>query len=500
MPLQRRREGRPSGGQSSSGAAKPTASPPGGDEVRQINRELQRLDDVIRPLEDILENPPSSETAELVDIYLSEAQKKVEELQLHADFCVEQGHFDVFQRIADCKSNFDELSVRANSWKEAASHQEARSSPLGAAPRGAAPAASPQASASPARSEDHLPDLEPLEAPQASDPSPQAAQPSPGSFQQSMRSQASAVDPTPGAAGGAYQSPGSVQQSMRSQASAADPTPGAFGGAQPSPGAAFSSMKSQASAVAPGSVRTAGRSNSWFWRSRLHSDRLGTGSTWPSPSGPSWSEWIWPAQPPTPEAAVTLPLDKSKSTPSSRKKLLNQDGRAAKWRLQDALKMSKQDPHMLSSALHDAKDNNLEQTAPELVRQAEDALQEAQMASQRSAAERELDTAVATLSADLNTKDVDTGRLSQHTQLLQRAIEDATAAGLQTSQATARRTRGRGRSKLFAKVSSYSYAPGAGTRRACTAFSFTLERFWCRGQRDRCALASLSCTFSPAAS
>ena len=31
---------------------------------------------------------------------------------------------------------------------------------------------------------------------------------------------------------------------------------------------------------------------------------------------------------------------------------------------------------MLSSALHDAKDNNLEQTAPELVRQAEDALQE----------------------------------------------------------------------------------------------------------------------------
>eukprot|EP00913_Durusdinium_trenchii_P034097 g31915.t1 len=125
--MNKRHLGHP-GGQSSSGAAKPTASPPGGDEVRQINRELQRLDDVIRPLEDILENPPSSETAELVDIYLSEAQKKVEELQLHADFCVEQGHFDVFQRIADCKSNFDELSVRANSWKEAASHQELQSS------------------------------------------------------------------------------------------------------------------------------------------------------------------------------------------------------------------------------------------------------------------------------------------------------------------------------------------------------------------------------------
>ena len=41
----------------------------------EINLELQRLSDVMRPLEDILENHPSPDTSELVDIYMSEAQK-----------------------------------------------------------------------------------------------------------------------------------------------------------------------------------------------------------------------------------------------------------------------------------------------------------------------------------------------------------------------------------------------------------------------------------------
>ena len=45
--------------------------------MAKINLELQRLSDVMRPLEDILENHPSPDTTELVDIYMSEAQKSL---------------------------------------------------------------------------------------------------------------------------------------------------------------------------------------------------------------------------------------------------------------------------------------------------------------------------------------------------------------------------------------------------------------------------------------
>eukprot|EP00434_Breviolum_minutum_P007049 symbB.v1.2.006221.t1/scaffold340.1/size245066/7 len=134
----------------------PSSPPqPGQEEVRHVTREMQRLEvDVMKPLQDILDNPPSSDTTELVDLLLSEAHAKVEELHQQADFFVELGHFDVFQKIADLKGNFDDISARASSWKEAAVHSASSpaATPAAATPAAATPAAATPPAASPSLS------------------------------------------------------------------------------------------------------------------------------------------------------------------------------------------------------------------------------------------------------------------------------------------------------------------------------------------------------------
>lgn len=150
-------------------------------------------------------------------------------------------------------------------------------------------------------------------------------------------------------------------------------------------------------------------------------------STWPSP----FNAWPWATAPSEPEPVMTMVS--VKSTPASRKKKMRQD--AAKTQLQDALRNSVNDPHALSVALHEAKSNHVEEIAPELIQQAEAAVQEAHNVSLRADAERELQSVMQTLSGNLKSKELDMATLSRNTQLLETALKDAKELGLQTPQA-----------------------------------------------------------------
>jgi len=128
-----------------------------------------------------------------------------------------------------------------------------------------------------------------------------------------------------------------------------------------------------------------------------------------------------------------MPVQSQKSTPASRQKKMRQE--AAKSHLEAALKNSNTDPHALSMALHEAKSVEVQDIAPELVQQAEAAVQEAHNVSLRADAERELASAASVVSANLQTKDVNVATLSRNTQLLETALKDAQSVGVQTKQA-----------------------------------------------------------------
>lgn len=238
---------------------------------------------------------------------------------------------------------------------------------------------------------------------------------------QSMRSQGS-----PAAAAG-----GSAMQSMRSQASPADV--GSFGAAQASP------VPSQAGfpqdPVTGPVEQTPFGLQSVSQASASATAPLGDGSqsTWPSP----FNAWPWGA-PSDPEPAMTMvqsmqSVQSVKSTPASRKKKIRQD--AAKTQLQDALRNSVNDPHALSVALHEAKSIHVEEVAPELIQQAEAAVQEAHNVSLRADAQRELQSVMQSVSGNLNSKELDMSTLSRNTQRLEIALNDAKELGLQTPQA-----------------------------------------------------------------
>lgn len=74
---------------------------------------------------------------------------------------------------------------------------------------------------------------------------------------------------------------------------------------------------------------------------------------------------------------------------------------AAKWKLQDAVRMSASDPHVLSAALHEAKENDVNDVAPELMKQAEDTLKQAHESGRRLEVEQELERAMTAVSTDL---------------------------------------------------------------------------------------------------
>eukprot|EP00434_Breviolum_minutum_P007050 symbB.v1.2.006222.t1/scaffold340.1/size245066/8 len=163
-------------------------------------------------------------------------------------------------------------------------------------------------------------------------------------------------------------------------------------------------------------------------------------STWQSPS---WGTWMW-GQPPssTSDAGVTMPVQSQKSTPASRQKKMRQE--AAKSHLEAALKNSNSDPHALSMALHEAKSVEVQDIAPELVQQAEAAVQEAHNVSLRADAERELASAASVVSANLQTKDVNVATLSRNTQLLETALKDAQSADELLAEARAEEEKRRG--------------------------------------------------------
>ncbi|CAJ1433042.1 unnamed protein product [Effrenium voratum] len=226
--------------------------PAGEDEILAVTRGMQHLQaDLIAPLNDVLNNEPSEDMVPWLDTLVGEAQMQVEQLQQQADICMTRERFDVMQQIVECASDFEELRLRATTWKEEAERrgsasmaspgvqlslgtgsvrsQGSASDSFGAQPSTAAM----QSMRSPA-------DADPFGAqpsPAASQASVRQAQPSPAAMQ-SGRSQASAFGADPF---GAPPSSSAAMQSAQTQP-ASDPF-----GAQPSP-AAVQSGRSQASA------------------------------------------------------------------------------------------------------------------------------------------------------------------------------------------------------------------------------------------------------------
>ncbi|CAJ1433041.1 unnamed protein product [Effrenium voratum] len=186
----------------------------------------------------------------------------------------------------------------------------------------------------------------------------------------------------------------------------------------------------------------------------------GASDTWPSPakaapSTPSgWAvptqslSWpfAWPGSSPeeqTPAASLSAPSvasaspsgpptlppiikSTSKSSPASQRIRTEQE--SAKKELQRTLQHASEDPHLLSSALHEAKMIGLQEVEPELVQQAEAALQKAHQSSLQSEAFQALQQAARKVSADLRDLAVDeeaAGSLREDAAQLQQALQEA---------------------------------------------------------------------------
>ncbi|CAJ1368692.1 unnamed protein product [Effrenium voratum] len=519
--------------------------PAGEDEILAVTRGMQHLQaDLIAPLNDVLNNEPSEDMVPWLDTLVGEAQMQVEQLQQQADICMTRERFDVMQQIVECASDFEELRLRATTWKEEAERRGSASmaspgvqlslgtgsvrsqgsasdsfgaqpstaamqsmrSPADADPFGAqpSPAASQasvrQAQPSPAamqsgRSQASAFGADPFGAPPSSSAAMQSAQtqpasdlfgaqPSPAAVQ-SGRSQASAfgaADPF-----GAQPSPAASQASVRQ----AQPSPAtvhsAFGaedpfGAQPSSSAvqsfAFADADPfgarQVSPASQPSVRFADDGPSAAQQSPAGLQQTfgsqaspatgqtmpGASDTWPSPakaapSTPSgWAvptqslSWpfAWPGSSPeeqTPAASLSAPSvasaspsgpptlppiikSTSKSSPASQRIRTEQE--SAKKELQRTLQHASEDPHLLSSALHEAKMIGLQEVEPELVQQAEAALQKAHQSSLQSEAFQALQQAARKVSADLRDLAVDeeaAGSLREDAAQLQQALQEA---------------------------------------------------------------------------
>eukprot|EP00439_Symbiodinium_sp_Y106_P075233 s492_g14.t2 len=97
------------------------------DEIREVTRNLQHLQaDLMKPLQEALDNEPSEDMVPWVDTLLSEVETQVQQLQEQAQICMEHDHFDIAERIVNCASDFEEMRVRAASWKEEASQRASR--------------------------------------------------------------------------------------------------------------------------------------------------------------------------------------------------------------------------------------------------------------------------------------------------------------------------------------------------------------------------------------
>eukprot|EP00930_Biecheleria_cincta_P039949 TRINITY_DN27412_c0_g1_i2.p1 TRINITY_DN27412_c0_g1~~TRINITY_DN27412_c0_g1_i2.p1 ORF type:complete len:802 (-),score=158.32 TRINITY_DN27412_c0_g1_i2:45-2450(-) len=108
-------------------SASPTSPASAGSEA-DVSRGLQRLRvDLLQPLEEALGHDPNEEMIPWVDTLLEEAFAQVSQLQHEAEACIESGRYDLMEQIVQSSTDFEDMKLRAESWKTAAAHSAARS-------------------------------------------------------------------------------------------------------------------------------------------------------------------------------------------------------------------------------------------------------------------------------------------------------------------------------------------------------------------------------------